>query len=100
MVCQINIADPIPVPLGFVVGQMTLGKDILRVLKFSAEPSGRRSKACICGRSLAGFAGSNPAGVYLCFVSVVYCQVEVSKNDHSSQRSPTECGVSECDRGT
>jgi hypothetical protein len=25
-------------------------------------PVGARSKACICGRSLAGIAGSNPAG--------------------------------------
>jgi hypothetical protein len=38
-----------------------------------------RSKAWVCGRSLAGFMGSSPAGdmdVYL--VSVVCCQVEVS----------------------
>jgi hypothetical protein len=28
------------------------------------------------------------------FVSVVFCQVEVS----CVERSPTECGVSECDR--
>jgi hypothetical protein len=30
----------------------------------------------------------------------VYCQVEVSATDRSLvQRSPTECGVSECDGG-
>jgi hypothetical protein len=53
-----------------------------------------RSKAWIFGRSLARVAGSNPAGGCVCFVSVV-CQVEVSKTDHSPQRSPTECGVYE-----
>jgi hypothetical protein len=32
-------------------------------------------------------------------VSVVCCQVEVSESGLSLvQRSPTECGVSECDR--
>ena len=44
-------------------------------------PVAARSKAWICGRSLAGIAGSNPAGgmdVYVCRVSVVCCQVEVS----------------------
>jgi hypothetical protein len=34
-------------------------------------------------------------------VSVVCCQVEVSATSWSFvQRSPTECGVSECDRET
>ena len=37
----------------------------------------------------------------LSLVSVVYCQVEVSAKGRSLiQRSPTECGVSGCDRGT
>ena len=32
-------------------------------------------------------------------MSVVCCQVEVSASDRSLvQRSPTDCGVSECDR--
>ena len=61
-----------------------------------ADPSGR----AVCGRSLAGFAGSNPArgmGVYL--VSVVCCQVEFFASAWSLvQKSPTECGVSEGDR--
>jgi len=42
-------------------------------------PVAARSKAWVCGRSLAGIVRSNPAGgvdVYL--VSVVCCQVEVS----------------------
>jgi len=35
------------------------------------------------------------------FVSVVCCDVEVSAMGRSLvQRSPAECGVSECDRGT
>jgi hypothetical protein len=60
-----------------------------------------RSKAWVCGRSLAGIVGSNPTGGHGCLsvVSVVCCQVEVSATGRSlAQRSPTECGVSECDR--
>ena len=38
-----------------------------------------RSNALVCGRSLAGVAGSNPAGsMDVSVVSVVCCQVEVS----------------------
>ena len=39
-----------------------------------------RSKASVCGRSLAGIVGSNPAVCMdvLSLVSVVCCQVEVS----------------------
>jgi hypothetical protein len=58
-----------------------------------------RSKAWICGRSLAGIS-SNPAGTWMCVVGVVCCQIEVSATSRSFvQRSPTERGVSECDRG-
>ena len=42
---------------------------------------------------------SNPAGGHGCLsvVSVVYCQVEVSATSWSLvQRSPTQCGMSEC----
>jgi hypothetical protein len=55
------------------------------------------SKAWICGRSLAGFAGSNPTGgMDVCIVSVVCCQVEVSATARSLvQRSPADCGVCE-----
>ena len=37
-----------------------------------------KTKACVCGHSLAGVAGSNSAwGLEcLCFVSAVWCQVE------------------------
>ena len=59
-----------------------------------------RSKAWVCGRSLTGIAGSNPArGMDASDVSVVCCHVEVSASGRSLvRRSPTECGVSECDR--
>jgi hypothetical protein len=58
-----------------------------------------RSKAWVCGRSLAGITGSNPTGGHgsLSLVSVVCCQLEVSATGRSLvRRSPTECGVSEC----
>jgi hypothetical protein len=61
------------------------------------------SKAWVCGLSIAGNAGSNLAGVMdvLSLVSVVFCQVEVSATGRSLfQRSPTECGLSECDLET
>jgi hypothetical protein len=60
-----------------------------------------RSKTWVYGRSVAGIAGSNPAGGHGCLsvVNVVCCQVEVSVTGWSLvQRSPTECGVSEYDR--
>ena len=53
------------------------------------------------GRVLVGIAWSNPAGGHRCLslVGVVCCQVEVSASGWSLvERSPTECGVSECDR--
>jgi hypothetical protein len=55
----------------------------------------------VCGRLLAGIMGWNLARRHggLSLVSVVCCQVEVSVTGRSLvQRSPTECGVSECDR--
>ena len=56
-----------------------------------------RSKACVCGRSLAGAAGSKPAGgLDVCrLLSVVCCQAEVSVTGRSLvQRSHTEGGLS------
>ena len=53
-----------------------------------------RSKAWVCGRSLAGIAGSNPIGDirYLSLASVVCCQVGFSGSSRSLvQRCPTEC---------
>ena len=49
-------------------------------------PEAARSKAWVCGRSLAGIVGSNLAGDKdVCLVSVVCCQVERSlrRADHS-----------------
>ena len=58
-----------------------------------------RSESWVCGLSLVGIVGSNPAGVMeICLVSVVCCQVEVSEWGWSLfQRSSAECGLSECD---
>jgi hypothetical protein len=63
-------------------------------------PVAARSKLWVCGRLFAGIVGSIPAGAWcLSVVSVVCCQVQVSATGRSLvQRSPTECGVSECDR--
>jgi hypothetical protein len=63
-------------------------------------PAAARSKAWVCGRSLAGIVGSNPTGgMDVCLVSVVCCQVEVSATRWSLvQGRPTECGVSACHR--
>ena len=58
-----------------------------------------QSEVRVCGRSLAGIAGSNPAGrrEVLSLVSVVRCQVEVYATGRSLvQRSPTNSGVSLC----
>jgi hypothetical protein len=64
-----------------------------------AIPVVARCKAWGCERSLAGVAVSNPAGAWMSLVSVVCCQVQVCASGWSLvQRSPTECGVSECDR--
>jgi hypothetical protein len=61
-------------------------------------PVAARSKAWVFGRSLAGIVGSNPAGgMDVCLLSVACCPVEVCAMGWSLvQRSPTECGVSEC----
>jgi len=55
-----------------------------------------RSKACVCGRSIAGTAGLNSAGgMDVCLVNVVCCQAEISVTGRSLvQRSSTECVVS------
>jgi hypothetical protein len=59
------------------------------------------SEGWVCSRSHAGIAGSNPTAGHGCLslVNVVCCQVEVSAKG-LVQRSPTECGVSECDLET
>jgi hypothetical protein len=57
-----------------------------------------RSNAWVCSRSLAGIAGSNPAGVLMSFSCECCVLSEVSVSAWSPvQRSSAECGVSECD---
>ena len=57
-----------------------LGADFAHsVGEMEPVPVDEQSKACVCGRSLAGIAGSNPAGgMYVCCECCVCCQVEVS----------------------
>jgi hypothetical protein len=58
------------------------------------------SKAWVWGRSLDGIVVSKPAWIVDVFslLRVVFFQVEGSAAGRSLvQRSPTECGVSECD---
>jgi hypothetical protein len=60
-----------------------------------------RSKAGVCGPSLAGIAGSNPTGVMdVCRLwALRVVRIEVSASGRSLvQRSSTDCGVSEYDR--
>ena len=58
---------------------------------------------CCAGRGLCDGLITRPEESYGCLsvVSDVCCQVDVSVSGRSLvQRSPTECGVSECDRET
>jgi hypothetical protein len=53
-----------------------------------------RSKASVCGRLLAGVAGSNPGGAWMS-VSCECCRVEISATSRSLvQGRPTDCGMS------
>ena len=60
-----------------------------------------RSKAWVCGCSITGIVGSNPAGVvdFLSHGSAVCCQVEASApTDHSSRGVlPILVCLTECD---
>jgi hypothetical protein len=64
------------------------------------KPMSAWPESWMCVHSLAGFAGSIQAGgMDVRLLCVVCCLVEVSATGRSlAQRSPTECGVSECDR--
>jgi hypothetical protein len=44
-------------------------------------PSATRSKELVCGHSLAGTSGSNPAGGCLVSLNIMCCQLEVSASD-------------------
>jgi hypothetical protein len=63
-------------------------------------PVASRSKAWVCGRFLAGIAGSNLArSMDVMSLVSVYQVVQVFASGWSLfQRRPTECGLSECDR--
>ena len=62
-----------------------------------AYPSGRVSKACVCGHSF-GFESHRVLGC-LSDVTVVWCKVDVYATGWSFvQSSPTACGVSFCAR--
>jgi hypothetical protein len=64
-------------------------------------PVAARSKAWVCDRSLARIVGfeSRRGHGYLSLASVVCYQVKVYASGWSLvQRSPTECGMSKCDR--
>jgi hypothetical protein len=54
-----------------------------------------RSKALVCGRSLAGIAGSNSAvGMDIYMLRV--CVLSLRRADHSSRRALPTVGVSLC----
>ena len=56
-------------------------------------------KVWVCGSSFPRIAGSNPAEAWMSVSCCLCCKVEVSTRGRSLvQRSPTESGVSECDR--
>ena len=46
-----------------------------------------RSKARVCGRSLAKVAGSNPAGAWMFVLCMLYSQANKAKPGQSGQRS-------------
>jgi hypothetical protein len=74
-------------------------------MKFKGHPPipvAARSKAWVCGRSFLGFRVRIPRWHgCMSVVSGVCCQAEFSALGRSLvQRSPTACGVSECDRKT
>jgi len=62
-------------------------------------PVAALSKGWVCDSSLAGIAGSIPAGPWMSVsCESIVCQVVASATGRSGvQRSPTACGVSECD---
>jgi len=61
-------------------------------------PVAAQSKSYVCGRSLADIAGSNPArGMDVCLLRV--CSQVSASGLALVQRSPNECGASECNRG-
>jgi len=75
-------------------------KDFLTKIFVSPIPVAARSKAWVCGRSLARIVDAHYAvgRRRLSVESVVCCQVGVPATDwFLVQSSPIECAVSECD---
>jgi hypothetical protein len=65
-------------------------------VSYTPIPVAVRSKAWVCGSSLAWIVSSNPAGEHGCLYleSVVCCHVGVSATNWSLvQRSPTNCDM-------
>jgi hypothetical protein len=60
-----------------------------------------RPKAKVCGRSLAGSTGSNPAGsMDVCRKCCVLSGSGLCDGPINRPESPTDCGVSLCDPKT
>jgi hypothetical protein len=100
-----------PLPLFFLYAFMAWDKFTIHLntqILTLPIPVAVRSKAWVYGLSLVGIAGSNPDGapsglkparacMPFSLVSVVCCHLKVSASGWSPvQRSPTKCGVSEC----
>jgi hypothetical protein len=92
--------DLVTIPISPTVGVTQFN---IRVVYFSCTRPilvATRSKAWVCGRSPAGIVGSNPTGsMDVCLLSM-FCVVRQTSLSVWSLvlRSPTECGVSGCDR--
>jgi hypothetical protein len=101
-ICEMNAKDFDDVNNLSYVLQGTIINNLSYAWYLIPIPVATRSNAWVCSRSLTGIAGSNPAvHMDMSLVSVACCQGEVSPTGRSLiQRSPTECVVSECDRGT
>jgi len=76
---------------------MRFEKQTWEVSVFKPIPVAAWPKALVCGCSLGLRVRISPTA-WMFVLSAVCCQVEVSESGWSLiQRSPTECGVSECD---
>jgi hypothetical protein len=101
VVLSLFFYDPLKNPMLYLKNYSLRYTAYTNIMEQMAIPAAAQSKVWVCGHSLVGIAGSNPAGgmdVCLLWVLCVVI-VEVSASGWSLvQRSPTECGVSECDR--
>jgi len=109
IICHRQVSTEIQEYLRYCVSLWRLSSVIIRSLLQIWEyllsyGRSQRPRCLRCGCtavSIAENAGSNPFGLWMSLVSVVYCQVEISATGRSPvEGSPAECGVSECHRGT